>query len=257
MNYRSTLKTAVTIAALAGIYLVGLFSPGCSPTPPAPDVPITLSGDRTANVGQGFTVTAVESQALPITWDCVPMPSPIDFNVKPDGLSVVIHAQAPGQYVVSAMVATPSAVHLGGLWQSWPAKPYAATWTVTVGGPSPPPPPPLPPNDPYVATLQIAYSADAGANKSIALGNLLLLLDSAKGTVQALDAQATHKDVLSAVHDQIHAVMGNQLQGVSRAIADELNKQLPRDPGGIADAAFRTAFTAQLDRTKQALQKVK
>lgn len=124
---------------------------------------------------------------------------------------------------------------------------------VIVGKPTPPPPDA--PVDPLIAKLQAAYTADTGTAKVVELKVLAALYSGAVDLVSGTTPPTSIADLLARLRASATTLGVKGLDGVRKAIADELKATFPAD--GPFDAEAKLKACAVLTRVRDALKEVK
>jgi len=127
---------------------------------------------------------------------------------------------------------------------------------VTVGKPVPTPPDvPPSPVDPLIASLQAAYTADAGTTKAGQLAALAALYEAAVDLVRGSNPPGTTVELIGRLRQSAETLKVSGLDGMRKIIAAELKAVLPNDVPLTGDT--KTAAVAVLARVRDALAKVK
>ena len=203
---------------------------------------VTLPAELKARAGRLVTIT-VETNGRMVRW--LSLSKECDLLPIAGSKQAVFVAPARGRYEVMAWTA------LGDV----PSEP-AVLVVVVEGGPEPGPTPPTPEPDALTKLLQEAFDQE-GSGK-LKMRDLLVQVyrKGAEDTSQRAENDTPTK-VLAVLRVAATELIGDGLPKVRRAIADELNKALPRQPDKVLTAEDRVTFKRELARFADALEKLK
>lgn len=202
---------------------------------------ITVPSAVSAEVGDPTTIVAMTDGKAVVFFTPTPGLSLVPASALKDAKSTIFVGKRPGTYEVWAITS----------FGDVPTQPVKTVVTITA-----PPPPPLPP-DPFVATLQAAYTAETDAAKVPRLAWLAAVFDQAQSVLAMPDVETT-QDVLAKVSGGIHSAKGFPQGGMPKMMAvlkDEMAKALGT-PQALTPE-LKTSISAELARIAKALQGVK
>jgi hypothetical protein len=244
MNLSNRLLAALLAGAVVFGSAVGFVAHWALPSgAPAVTLPAEVRVDTPAAV--------VRAQANgPVKWFSADLGMAV--LLCPDDRSCVVTARRDGHYRLFAYAGRGNQVS------------DPAMTTVIFGDPGPgpgpgpvPPPPPGPePTDPLWPMLKGVWVSDVSPDKGKYRDLLASVYSRGAEQIVPMPSLKTTVELVQVLHEAAEQILGRNLDGIRRVIADEFNRTLPRKPDQPLDAATREAWQKQLRRVADLVRRL-